>query len=78
VPTASDSAGDVACSHRIARLGLPILPRISQIRNDGGDACGGSVRQRVDKEKKPAQLIVAALPIIAVKGLNNENILAGR
>ena len=32
--------------------------------------------KRADKEKKPAQLIVAALPIIAVKGLNNENILA--
>ena len=68
--------GHITRGHRIARLNLPIFARISQIRNNRCDACGGGVLQRADKEKKPAQLVIAALPIVAVERLNNEDILA--
>ena len=45
-------------------------------RNDGCDTRRGRVLQRGDEKKKPAQLIVAALSMITIKRLNNENVLA--
>ena len=52
---------DVAHRDRVARLGLTILTRVTEIGNHGRDARRGCVTKTTDKEQETAQLVVYAL-----------------
>jgi hypothetical protein len=71
-----EKAGDVARRDRVSRFAFLVLARVAKVRDDSRDAFGGSVAQRAEEEQEPAELIVHALPVVAIQRLDNEDILA--
>ena len=69
-----EQRGDVARGNRIARLRLPVLARVAEIRHDRRHGRGGCVAQRADEEQQAAQLVIDARVVIAVEGLQHEHI----
>ncbi len=69
---AGDQVGDEFSGNRRARTGLPVLPGIAEIGDDGGDAPGRSATQRVGHDQRLHQVIVGRRR----RGLNDERVLS--
>lgn len=75
-PDRFEELSDVACCHRIARFGLPILARICKIRDyrrNGGSSVLATAGQ---EEKELAQLVVAGRTGRPVEAMDDVDIVA--
>ena len=73
MPTASSNCGDVAQRDRVALLGAPVLARVAEIRQAGGDPPGATVLHAGNEEQQPAQPVVGAARFISAQGLHDEH-----
>ena len=66
----------IACGHRVARLGLPILACISEIGNDGSHARRATFADRCQEEQEPANFVVGALTGSTMEAVDDVNVAA--
>lgn len=71
-----EERGDVTGGHGVPGLGLPILSRIGEIGNHGGDASGGGIAKSAKGEEEPRELVVHAMPGVAVQRFDHEDVVS--
>ena len=67
-----DKVCNELCGNGVAALGLAILTRVAEVRDDGGDASRGGAAHCVDHNEQFHKIVVDG----TAGGLNDENVLA--
>jgi hypothetical protein len=71
-----EELGDIARGDRIVGFGAAILAGVAEIRRHRGDGVGPGVLEGAAEEEKAAQLVVRALLVIAMQGMDDEDVVA--
>ena len=67
---------DIARGDRVVGLGASILASVAEIRGHRGDGVGSGILEGAAEEEKSAQFVVSALHVIAVQGMDDEDVVA--
>ena len=76
MPDGLEELGDIARGDRVVGLGATILAGVAEIRGHRGDGVGPGILEGTAEEEKSAQLVVGALYVIAVQGMDHEDVVA--